>query len=73
MDRLLVLGIFFVLGAAEINMNSKWLGATHVKSSDFERLLHTLNFRYLITAHGEPLLNTAYEQVTVTFGRVFLS
>jgi hypothetical protein len=52
------------------NISSIWLGATHTERSDFERLL-TIKFRHLITAHGEPLLNGAYEQVHETFNRVF--
>lgn len=53
------------------NISPIWLGATHAKSFDFDRLLKTMNFRHLIAAHGEPLMNTAYEQVKATFERVF--
>jgi hypothetical protein len=53
------------------NISSIWLGATHTKVSDFDRLLKTITFRHLITAHGQPLLNTAYEQVAATAKRVF--
>ena len=53
------------------NISPIWLGATHVNSSDFDKLLKTMTFRHLITAHGEPLMNTAYEKVTETFKRVF--
>ena len=53
------------------NISPIWLGATHTKAVDFDRLLKTMTFRHLITAHGEPLMNTAYEQVTATIKRVF--
>lgn len=53
------------------NISPIWLGATQVKISDFDMLLKTITFRHLITAHGEPLMNTAYEQVTATFKRTF--
>jgi hypothetical protein len=53
------------------NISPIWLGATHTKYLDFERLLRTMTFHHLITAHGEPLLNTAYEQFSATVKRVF--
>jgi hypothetical protein len=53
------------------NISPIWLGATHTKASDFDRLLKTMTFRHLLTAHGEPLMNTATEQVTATMKRVF--
>lgn len=53
------------------NISPIWLGATHAKGPDFDRLLKTTTFRHLITAHGKPLKNTAYEQVTATFKRDF--
>jgi len=54
------------------NISPIWLGATHAKASDFDKLLKTMRFRHLITAHGEPLLNTAYEQVSATVQRALL-
>lgn len=48
-----------------------WLGATHTSRIDFHRLLKTMTFRHLLTAHGEPLMNTAYDQVAATIKRVF--
>ena len=36
-----------------------------VKASDFERLKQ-LSFRHLLSAHGEPILNTAYQNVLDT-------
>jgi hypothetical protein len=53
------------------NITSIWLGATSTKASDFERLLKSFTFQHLLTAHGPPLLNHAYEQVTQTVQRVF--
>ncbi|MEA0970518.1 hypothetical protein Megvenef_00484 [Candidatus Megaera venefica] len=42
-----------------------WQQAMAVKASDFERLKQ-LSFRHLLSAHGEPLLNTAYQDVLDT-------
>jgi len=42
-----------------------WQQAMTVKASDFERLKQ-LSFRHLLSAHGEPLLNTAYGDVLNT-------
>lgn len=53
------------------NITPIWLGATHTNVTDFHRLLKTMTFRHLLTAHGEPLMDTAYEQVAATIGRVF--
>lgn len=53
------------------NISPIWLGATNTKVSDFDRLLNSFTFRHLLTAHGEPLLEKAYEQVTQTVRRVF--
>lgn len=53
------------------NISPVWLGATHTNAGDFNRLLKTMTFRHLLTAHGEPLMNTAYEQLTATIKRVF--
>jgi hypothetical protein len=30
-----------------------------------------MTFGHLLTAHGDPLMNTAYEQVAATVKRVF--
>lgn len=53
------------------NISSIWLGATGTKTDDFQRLINTIKFKHLITAHGEPLKDTAYEQVAETVKRVF--
>jgi hypothetical protein len=53
------------------NISPIWLEATHTKKSDFVRLIEMMTFKHLITAHGEPLINLAHEQVVVTIKRVF--
>lgn len=53
------------------NISPLWLGATKTKEADFERLLKSFTFQHLITAHGEPLLNHAFQQVQATMNRVF--
>jgi hypothetical protein len=50
-------------GAASIS--NVWKQACNVNSSDFARL-KTLEFHHLLSAHGEPLMNNAYELVTKT-------
>ncbi len=42
-----------------------WQQAMAVKATDFERLKE-LSFRHLLSAHGEPLLDTAYQDVLDT-------
>lgn len=44
------------------SIQSIWLNATQTKAGDFQRLLN-LKFHHLLSAHGEPLLNDAYEKV----------
>lgn len=53
------------------NISPIWLGATHTTSADFVRLLKTMKFRHLVTAHGEPMRDNAFEQVTASVERVF--
>ena len=53
------------------NISPIWLEATHTNAPDFYRLLKMMTFRHLLTAHGEPLLSTAYEQVAATIKRLF--
>ena len=52
-----------LFGAASIS--TVWKKACNVKSSDFARL-KTFSFHHLLSAHGEPLLNNAYELVAKT-------
>jgi hypothetical protein len=54
------LGFF---GAASVS--NVWKQACDVNSSDFLRL-KSLEFHHLLSAHGEPLMNNAYELVTKT-------
>ncbi len=39
-----------------------WLGAMKPKNSDFERL-KSLGFRHLLSAHGQPMIDTADKQL----------
>lgn len=50
-------------GSATIS--SVWRQAMEVQAADFARL-KLLSFRHLISAHGEPLLNAAYDKLTTT-------
>lgn len=54
------------------NISPIWLGAMHVNAVDFYRLLKVRTFCHLLTAHGEPLLGSAFEQITATIKRTFL-
>jgi hypothetical protein len=49
-----------LLGQA--SLSDIWLQACQVQKSDFLRLMN-LRFRHLLSAHGEPLLNTAHELI----------
>ena len=53
------------------NISPIWLGATQTKATDFYRLLKTMHFKHLLTAHGDPLINTSFEQLSETVERVF--
>ena len=55
-------------GAA--NISNVWKQACNVSPSDFVRL-KTLKFHHLLSAHGEPLLNNAYEFVVKTIRREY--
>lgn len=54
----------------EANIPSTWIGACQPERDDFERLL-TLEFRHLVSAHGEPLLEDAHARVRASVDRVF--
>jgi hypothetical protein len=47
-----------------------WKQACQVQASDFIRL-KAISFRHLLSAHGAPLLNDAYEQVSKTIEKEF--
>lgn len=47
------------------SISSVWQQACNVSATDFARL-KSLKFHHLLSAHGEPLLNNAYELVSKT-------
>ena len=47
-----------------------WQQACNVQAQDFIRLKF-LSFRHLLSAHGEPLVNDAYEQLAATIKQKF--
>ena len=57
-----------LFGTATIS--NVWKQACNVQASDFLRL-NSLEFRHLLSAHGEPLLNNAHEQVAKTIKQEF--
>jgi hypothetical protein len=44
------------------SIDKVWLGAMTPKNSDFAKL-KTLSFRHLLSAHGQPIIDTASEQL----------
>ena len=55
------------IGPANIGF---WTNACRVASSDFLRLMQ-LPFRHLLSAHGEPLLGSAHEQLALSVKKQF--
>jgi hypothetical protein len=55
-------------GAATIT--DVWVQACQVANTDFKRLKN-LSFKHLFSAHGEPLLNIAYDAVTDTIRKKY--
>ncbi len=53
------------------NISPIWLEATHTTAADFLRLLKTMKFRHLVTAHGEPMRDVAFGHVTASVERTF--
>ena len=53
-----------------VNIPSTWRGACEPKRADFDRLL-SLDFRHLVTAHGEPVCGDAHMQIARTVDEVF--
>jgi hypothetical protein len=51
-------------------ISNVWKQACKVQSSDFLRL-KALKFKHLLSAHGEPLVNNAYEAVTKTIQKEY--
>jgi hypothetical protein len=56
------------LGAATIS--KIWQQACNIQAQDFARL-KLLTFKHLLSAHGEPLLNNAYEKLSSTIKQEF--
>ncbi len=56
------------LGVATIS--KIWQQACHIQAQDFARL-KLLKFKHLLSAHGEPLLNDAYEKLCSTIKQEF--
>lgn len=54
------------------NISTVWKEACQVKVSDFKKL-QQLSFHHLLSAHGEPLLNDAYEKVADSVRQAFTS
>ena len=52
------------------NIGPGWLRSSEPEASDFARLKQ-LGFRHLLPAHGTPIRDTAHEQFSATFARVF--
>lgn len=53
------------------NIDSVWSHEMHPQVSDFDRLLTLFAFRHLLSAHGDPMLDTAHEQVATTVKYTF--
>ncbi len=51
-------------------ISNVWREPCGIQSSDFIRL-KTLKFKHLISAHGEPLLDNAYEAVVNTIYKIY--
>lgn len=54
----------------EANIPSTWQQACEPSADDFRRLLN-LRFRHLLSAHGEPLRDVAYERVRASVVEAF--
>jgi hypothetical protein len=55
----------------QANIPSTWLGACEPEATDFRRLL-ALEFRHLVSAHGEPLLHDAHAKLSMRAAEVFV-
>lgn len=56
------------LGTATVS--KVWQKACDIQVKDFSRL-KSLTFKHIISAHGEPLLNDAYEKLALTITKEF--
>jgi len=52
------------------NIGPVWLQAAEPAAEDFNRL-KALNFRHVLCGHGQPLLDSAKEDFSATFSRLF--
>lgn len=53
-------------------LSSIWLKACDTKRSDFDKL-ESISFKHLISAHGNPLLNNAYDHIKTSLDSVKFS
>lgn len=54
------------------NIPDTWIGACQPDASDFRKLL-SLEFRHLISAHGDPLMNDAHERLSARASELSLT
>ena len=54
---------------APVSIDTIWLGVMKPKKEDFSRLKQ-LKFRHLFSAHGEPIIDTAHEQLMPVLERL---
>lgn len=52
------------------NIPATWVGACKPEKSDFSAL-EKLSFKHLLSAHGEPLKDIAFEKISESISRVF--
>jgi len=52
------------------NLGPVWAQAASPAGDDFSRL-KALSFKHALCGHGEPLRDTAHEDYTATFNRMF--
>jgi len=52
------------------NVGPGWRSASKPEASDFERLIE-MEFRHLLSAHGDPLIDSAHEDVVATLKELF--
>jgi hypothetical protein len=45
------------------NIDTVWINEMQPKVEDFNRLLTSFKFKHMLSAHGQPLLNSAYTQI----------
>ena len=55
---------------APANLGPVWVQRAAPEGDDFVRL-KTLSFRHALCGHGEPLRDTAYEEFSATFSKMF--